>query len=123
MEIVEEAYGSERNIRSTALKHSVQTQQIWNWKKRSTEGITEGMDLAARTHVLTLKLMQSGWPCKNKDLYEPLRLYYNNLHSMDQVVTIGMLCFELKRAMEIDVPMEVLPKRVYQNLSSHKVVQ
>ena len=50
-----------------------------------------------RNHLLSLKSTQRGHPIKNKDELQLLKEFYENAWHGNQVVTVNMLCFELKR--------------------------
>ena len=73
---------------------------------------------------MNLKMVQNGRPRKDADKYDELKAYYENIRNMDHVVTVGMLCFELKRLKPtLDIEMRVLRKRIYRWLSSEHIVQ
>ena len=121
--IVDEAYICEKNIKANARMHSVSPAQIRRWKAKvaglfNENGITDGR----KRHVMNLKMVQNGRPRKDADKYDELKEYYENIRNMDRVVTVGMLCFELKRLNPtLDIEMRVLRRRVYRWLSSEHV--
>jgi len=121
--IVDEAYHIERNIKPTALKYDVQPSQIRRWKKRLDQLLNQdGMTDEKKSHILTLKSTQTGGPRKENDVYDLLKLYYENIRNMDRIVTVNMLCFEFMRLSETDAPMIVLRKRIYRWLESERIV-
>ena len=124
MEIVEEAYSKENNIKPTACKHNVQPSQIRRWKKRLETLLGQnGMTEAKKNHILSLKSTQKGRHRTDNEAYESLKLYYENVRNMDRVVTVGMLSYELKRLTTTDVPMSTLRKRIYRWLENENIVQ
>jgi DDE superfamily endonuclease/Transposase len=125
--IVDEAYCSEKNIKATARKYNVSPAQIRRWKAKLADilpvddnGITDGR----KRHIMNLKMVQNGRPRKDSDKYDELKAYFENIRSMDRVVTVGMLCFELKRLKPtLDIDLRILRKRIYRWLSSEHIVQ
>ena len=71
-----------------------------------------------------LKVVQTGWLQKDADKYNILKACYENIRIMDCLVTVGMLCFELKQLkLALDIELRVLHKRIYRWLSTEHIVQ
>lgn len=126
-QIVVEAYKIERNINATARAYNVDTAQIRRWKKQLSSLWTENgvvHDENKQNHILRLKMVQKGRPRRDADKYGELKEYYMRLRSMDRVVTVRMLCFELKRMNpDMDIDAKVLRKRIYRWLNAEHIVQ
>ena len=112
--IVEEAYEQENNVKPTARKYNIQTLQIRCWKKKLEEFESEeGITSAKKKRILSSKTLHKGCIRKDVEKYDELKLYFENLRNMDRIVTVGMLCLELKRISMSDAPISSLRKRIY----------
>jgi len=121
--IVNEAYFMDRNIKPTTLKYDVQPSQIRRWKKRLNLLMNQnGLTDEKKRHILSLKSTQTGRPRQENEVYDLLKLYYENVRNRDRIVTVGMLCFEFKRLTTSDVSMTSLRKRIYRWLESERIV-
>jgi DDE superfamily endonuclease len=85
----------------------------------------DGFDPTKWCKTMPLKMIQNGRPWKQAGWYDELKLYYNNICNTDQVVTVGMMIYELKRLDPLlaDVDTKVLSKRLYRCLRSEGNVQ
>jgi hypothetical protein len=57
----------------------------------------DGFDPTKWCQMMSLKMIQNGRPQKQAGWYDELKLYYDNICTTDQVVTVGMMIYELKR--------------------------
>ena len=122
--IVEEAYEQEKNLKPTARKYNVQPSQIRRWKKKLDEFENEeGLTSAKKKRILSSKTLHKGCARKDENKYDELKLYFENLRNMDRIVTVGMLCLELKRVSMSDAPISSLQKRLYRWLGNESIVQ
>ena len=122
--IVEKAYEQEKNLKPTARKYNVQPSQIRRWKKKLDEFENEeGLTSAKKKRILSSKTLHKGCTQKDENKYYELKLYFQNLRNMDRIVTVGMLCLELKRVSMSDAPISSLRKRLYQWLGNESIVQ
>lgn len=126
-EIVQKAYDVANNVKSTAREYNISPAQIRRWKKAlpslsNADG--NAVSDAKKKKMLSLKMIQRGRPRKDADMYNELKSYYENLRNMDRIVTVGMLCYELKRLKpDLVVDFNVLRKRIYRWLSNEQIVQ
>jgi DDE superfamily endonuclease len=75
--------------------------------------------------MMLLRMIQNGRPRKQADWYDELKLYYDNICNTDQVVTVGMMVYELKTIDPLlaDVDTIVLSKRLYRWLRLEGILQ
>ena len=85
VQIVEEAYRIQFNIKPTARKYNVYSEQIRRWKKRYDEELNSNkMTDVEKQDALSLKILQPQSPHrKDPQDYVQLRLYYDNLRNRD----------------------------------------
>ena len=123
--IVDEAYSRENNIKATARMHNISPAQIRRWNEKLPDTLNKnGIMDRRKCHIMNLKMVQGDKLQKDADKYDELKSYYENIQNMDSVVTVGMLCFELKQLkLAMDIDMQVLCKRIYWWLSSEHIVQ
>ena len=123
--IVDEAYRCKNNIKPTARMFNVDPAQIRRWKARLDDILNKNViEEERKCHIMNLKVGQTGWPQKDADKYDELKSYYENIRNMDRVVTVGILCFELKRLKPtLEIELRILRKRIYRWLSSEHIVQ
>ena len=123
--IVDEAYRYKNNIKPTARMFNVYPAQIRRWKARLDDILNKNViEEERKRHIMNLKVVQTGWPQKDADKYDELKSYYENIRNMDCVVTVGMLCFELKRLKPtLEIELRILHRRIYRWLSSEHIVQ
>ena len=123
--IVDEAYRCKNNIKPTARMFNVDPAQIRRWKARLDDILNKNViEEERKCHIMNLKVVQTGRPQMDADKYDELKSYYKNIRNMDRVVTVGMLCFELKRLKPtLEIELRILRKRIYRWLSSEHIVQ
>lgn len=125
--IVKKAYEIENNVKNTPREFDISPAQIRRWNKAIPGlGILDGnlISDARRKKLLSLKMVQKGRPRKDSNKDDELKLYYDNLRNMNRIVTVGMLCYELKRLRpDLTGNFTVLRKRIYRWLSSEQIVQ
>ena len=121
--IVEEAYEQENNVKPTARKYNIQPLQIRRWKKKLEEFESEeGITSAKKKRILSSKTLHKGCIQKDVEKYDELKLYFENLRNMDRIVTVGMLCLELKRISMSDAPISSLRKQIYRWIGNKSIV-
>ena len=123
--IVDEAYSRRNNIKPTADKYVIQPSQIRRWKKH-IDSILFQSDLSDSKieHVLTLKSTQKGAPMKDDDeVYSKLRKFYDDTRNNGRVVTVNMLCYEMKRITGSESRISILRHRVRRWLGREQIVQ
>ena len=105
--------------------YNVSPAQIRRWKAKLADMLNQnGITDVTNRHIMNLKMVQKGRPRKDADKYNELKAYYENIRTMDRVVTVGMLCFELKRLKQtLGIDLLILRKRIYRWLSSEHIVQ
>ena len=123
--IVDEAYSQDKNIRPTALKYSVQPNQIRRWKK-TLDSILRQEDLSDSRlqHILELKSTQTGRPKKDQDeVYSKLKEFYDERRSNDRIVTVNMLYYEMKRLTGTESPKTAIVQRIYRFMAREQIVK
>ena len=95
-EIVSEAYSEPGLIRPTARKYDVSPQNIRLWKIR-LDDISKQDDGIDVNRTLSRKSTQAGGRVKDLEAYEGLKVFYDNLRSMDRMVSVAMLAYEYLR--------------------------
>mmetsp|Transcript_6649 Transcript_6649/g.11875 ORF Transcript_6649/g.11875 Transcript_6649/m.11875 type:complete len:146 (-) Transcript_6649:330-767(-) len=121
--IVCEAYSRERNIKPTAEKYGVEPANIRRWKKTLDQTFASA-DEDQRKHLFKLKTLSKGPKRQQSEKYGELREYYNSLRNSHRIVTVGMLCYQLKRLdPSITVSMHALRNRLYRWLQAECIVQ
>lgn len=87
--IVAEAYAVTGNVKATARKYKIHSQNIRNWKKTIT-GLTDGLNKKRRPsdHAVNLERV---------DLWSHLLKYFHQLRDRDLPVSVTTLCREARR--------------------------
>lgn len=121
--IIEEAYRYPHNIKPTSRKYDVQPSQIRRWKKSLEEfDDREVFTNAKKRRSSFSKSLHKGGNRKDEKKFKELRLYYDNLRNMNLVVTVNMLCMELRRLSPTDASTSCLRKRNSRWLENEGIV-
>ena len=85
----------ELNIKATACKYGVCSEQIRRWRKKFNQTFnSELLSDVKKPSAMTSKVLQLRQPRKDGENYDALRLYYENLRNRDRTVSVGMLIDE-----------------------------
>ena len=74
--IIQEAYAVELNIKATARKYGIRSEQIRRWKKKYEQTFESNLLTDSRKqHTISLKVLQLQQKGKGDEHYDKLRLY------------------------------------------------
>jgi len=113
--ILQEVKKAGSSIKGVAKKNKIYPCQIRRWKKKYVEFFENpNVTPSKKKNALGLKALQTGRAPMDEDVYADLKLFYEELRGQDRLVSVNMLCYELKRlkpSLE-GVSMEALRNRV-----------
>lgn len=126
LKIIQEAYEVEFNIKATAQKYGIRSEQIRRWKKKYEQTFESNLLTDSKKQsAMSLKVLHLRQQRKDDEHYDELRLYYDNLRNRDRAVSVGMLVHEWRRLNPAlnEVPMITLRNRLYRWMKSEHIVQ